>query len=68
MGSIRCIKGDDEKILVEEPKIRERCEVTFLSFLMVRETFIPRVQGEGARRVITIGYVVVLVKRRLVTL
>ena len=24
LGSIRCIKGDDRKILVEEPKIRER--------------------------------------------
>jgi len=24
LGSVRCIKGDDGKILVEEPKIRER--------------------------------------------
>jgi len=68
MRSVRCIKGDDRKILVEELKITEKRESYFSELLMVRSTLILRAWSKGAMRVKNKGFIVVLVKRRSLTL
>ena len=36
LGKVRCIKGEDSQVLVEEQRLRRDGRVTFLSFLMAR--------------------------------
>jgi len=36
LGCVRCFKGEDGKVLVDETEIRERWRVTFPGYLIAR--------------------------------